>query len=176
MICSQWILTAAHCIAHQSFHRNEPDLNPEDYRLFFGRQFGVLYKTGPQVEVRSGVDIERIVPHPHFNPVGGVMFNDIALIKLSRPLEFNTFVQPACLPLNGEDSPKPGETGWANGWGLTRGFGPDNTGTDRFHFKHLSSTGTVSWTCPLSFRFPLSFGFQLSFRFLNSLYSLVTNY
>ena len=36
------------------------------------------------------------------------------------------YVQPACLPINGEDTPQQGETGWANGWGLTRGFGPDN--------------------------------------------------
>ena len=44
VICNKWILTAAHCIAHQSFHRDEPDLDPNDYRLYFGRQFGVLYK------------------------------------------------------------------------------------------------------------------------------------
>ena len=44
IICNKWILTAAHCIAHQSFHRDEPDLDPNDYRLYFGRQFGVLYK------------------------------------------------------------------------------------------------------------------------------------
>ena len=77
--------------------------------------------------MRTGNDIELIIPHPEFKPVGGVMFNDIALIKLTRPLTFNNFIQPACLPINQDDSPKPGETGWANGWGLTRGFGPDNT-------------------------------------------------
>ena len=127
IICNKWILTAAHCIAHQSYYREEYDLNPVDYRLYFGRVFGVLYRHGPQVEMRTGGDIEKILPHPEFKPVGGIMFNDIALIKLSSPLEFNNFIQPACLPINSDDSPKAGETGWANGWGLTRGVGPDNT-------------------------------------------------
>ena len=47
--------------------------------------------------------------------------------KLVKDLEWSTYIQPACLPVDDKDSPKPEETGWANGWGLTRGHGPDNS-------------------------------------------------
>jgi len=48
-------------------------------------------------------------------------------IKLVRPIEFNTFIQPACLPMATDDVPITNEAGWAVGWGITKGHGPDNT-------------------------------------------------
>ena len=76
-------MTAAHCIAHQSYFSPIYDLNPQDYQLYFGRHYGATYQPMPQTEERSGSEhIEKIEVHPNFNQ-GTIMYNDIALIKAS---------------------------------------------------------------------------------------------
>ena len=48
----------------------------------------------------------------------GVITNDIGVIRLKRPIEFNQYIQPACLPQKPSDI---GRRVWATGWGITRG-------------------------------------------------------
>ena len=72
--------------------------------------------------------IEKLIPHPKFQPVKvGVMKFDVGLIKMVNPVEWSTFIQPACMPTSTKDIPAPNEAGWAVGWGLTKGHGPHNT-------------------------------------------------
>jgi len=40
--------------------------------------------------------------------------NDVAMLKLSRPVQYNQYVQPACLP---SGDPQPGSTCVLTGWG-----------------------------------------------------------
>ena len=48
----------------------------------------------------------------------GVITNDIGVIRLKRPIIFNEYAQPVCLPTN----PVPvGKTIFASGWGVTKG-------------------------------------------------------
>ena len=83
VICKRWLMTAAHCIAHQSYFSPVYDLNPKDYQLYFGRHYGATYQPMPQTEERSGIaHIEKIEVHPNFNQ-GTIMYNDIALIKVA---------------------------------------------------------------------------------------------
>jgi hypothetical protein len=44
--------------------------------------------------------INRMIKHPSFNKHSKKFFNDIGLLKLSKPVEFNRFVKPICLPLD----------------------------------------------------------------------------
>ncbi|GMT16869.1 hypothetical protein PFISCL1PPCAC_8166, partial [Pristionchus fissidentatus] len=44
-------------------------------------------------------------------------FNDIALLQLSKPLHFNQYVQPICLPDSDENAMKPGHNAWFTSWG-----------------------------------------------------------
>lgn len=60
----------------------------------------------------------RAVYHPQYDPTTTV--NDIAIIKLDRPIKFTSAVQPACLPSAGEQVADNTE-GTVAGWGLTRG-------------------------------------------------------
>ena len=63
--------------------------------------------------------IDRIVLHENFTSgvTRGIITNDIALIRLKQPIEFNNFVQPVCLP---ESATKENDILWATGWGETK--------------------------------------------------------
>lgn len=75
------------------------------------RDFG--HESDPQVRL---VAIRKIVVHPHYSPSG--MLNDIALIQLKRPVEWNEFLQPVCLP-SADDGELGGLLATVSGWGKT---------------------------------------------------------
>ena len=60
--------------------------------------------------------IQDIILHPDYDIATGS--NNIAIVKLSTPLQFNSNVQPACLP-NGTFNPEGGTTAFVSGWGIT---------------------------------------------------------
>ena len=49
------------------------------------------------------VDVQRLIKHKMYND--DTSENDIAILKLSKSLEFNKYVQPACLPKEDYDYP-----------------------------------------------------------------------
>lgn len=78
-----WVITAAHCI--------EPD---GDYlRVVLG-----LWKINATEEHRVVIPAfpSRCIMHPNYTEIGRnfISENDIALIKLSEPIEFNEYIQP----------------------------------------------------------------------------------
>lgn len=79
IINSQWIITAAHCFTDDS-------LTPV---VFVG---DVNFKNSS-----DGIKVTQVVTHPNFNSVYSLI-NDVALIKLDKPLTFNRNIQPICLP------------------------------------------------------------------------------
>ena len=51
------------------------------------------------VESDTEAEIETIFIHPSYETVAsGGAVNDIALIKLKKPVKLDQFIQPACLP------------------------------------------------------------------------------
>jgi secreted trypsin-like serine protease len=60
--------------------------------------------------------IQDIILHPDYDIATG--YNNIAIVKLSTPLQFNSNVQPACLP-NGTFNPEGGTTAFVSGWDIT---------------------------------------------------------
>lgn len=127
IICNKWIVTAAHCLDKQDGNTNEPDLNPDLYKLFFGRWRGLRSYYGLQVQIRKGRrDIEALIQHEKFIPGKhrGVITHDIAMIKLRIPVIFNSYVHPVCLP---RERAIAGQVMFATGWGITRGIGPAAT-------------------------------------------------
>ncbi len=75
LISQQWVLTAAHCVfdRHQRpFHKNGPTIKSADVRE----------------TVRTGVrEVEIKIVHPDYKQEASTGKNDVALLKLDRPLD-----------------------------------------------------------------------------------------
>lgn len=86
LISDQYVLTASHCA-----YKN-------DSRLVKYVRLGVLDLTvNPLVEdCPEDFQVTEIIQHPEYN--SATFFNDIALLRLDRRVEFNPFIRPACLP------------------------------------------------------------------------------
>ena len=60
----------------------------------------------------------KIIKHPQYDP--RKYDNDIALLKLATPVDYDVNIIPICLPPG--DKKLVGETAWVKGWGrLSRG-------------------------------------------------------
>lgn len=42
--------------------------------------------------------IEKIIPHPLYNPKNPSKHHDIAILKLNETVKYSDFIQPICLP------------------------------------------------------------------------------
>ncbi|KAF0294918.1 Venom serine protease Bi-VSP [Amphibalanus amphitrite] len=101
LITDQHVLTAAHCI------------HPEEA----GTVGAVIGDTRPADGGRGATpaaEISRVVRHPRF--IGAQ--NDVAVVRLSTPVELTGAVWPVCLPPR--QSPVTGGPLWAAGWGATQ--------------------------------------------------------
>uniref|UniRef100_A0A8C8DR23 Peptidase S1 domain-containing protein n=1 Tax=Oryzias sinensis TaxID=183150 RepID=A0A8C8DR23_9TELE len=104
LITDQWVLTAAHCLSIF-------DLNSTVVHL------GVQNRSGDPNAVSRTLD--DIVCHPEYDTQ--TLDNDICLIKLSAPVEFNSYIQPVCLASK-DSAFHDGTSSWVTGFG-DNGFG-----------------------------------------------------
>ncbi|ODN00461.1 Serine protease 42 [Orchesella cincta] len=83
------VITAAHCV--NSYVRR----NAQKLKVRAG-EYDV--STNDEPDPYAEVTVEKIAIHPDFN--NATLFNDIAVIKLSKPLNFSSNIRPVCLPSN----------------------------------------------------------------------------
>ncbi|CAK9294624.1 unnamed protein product [Gordionus sp. m RMFG-2023] len=102
MISQRWIVTAAHCV--ERGYKN-------DFRILVGSHNLLDRDDGSEIIEIAGIHI-----HPDWNRK--ILKNDIALIKLKKPIKFNKKIQPICLPIM-HYNVKGGAQCHATGWGLT---------------------------------------------------------
>ncbi|KAF5307276.1 hypothetical protein FQR65_LT06992 [Abscondita terminalis] len=115
LINEYWIVSAAHCV-------------DKYWHYYYEIQAGVLrrYSYSPMVQNR---EVSNIVAHQFYDKVK--LKNDISLMKISKPLEFNRYVRPICLPSEitaGKNflwGPEPGTLCTAVGWGAMAEHGVD---------------------------------------------------
>ncbi|NXK13120.1 TMPS9 protease, partial [Herpetotheres cachinnans] len=100
IIGDRWLLSAAHCF-------NET--NPEEIEAYVGTT-SLNGTDGNAVKV----NVTRVVEHPFFDPV--FLDFDVAVLELARPLVFNKYIQPICLPLAAQKFPV-GKKCIISGWG-----------------------------------------------------------
>ncbi|XP_010084154.1 PREDICTED: transmembrane protease serine 9 [Pterocles gutturalis] len=100
IIGDRWLLSAAHCF-------NET--NPEEIEAYVGTT-SLNGTDGTAVKV----NVTRVIQHPLFNPA--VLDFDVAVLELARPLVFNNYIQPICLPLAVQKFPV-GKKCIISGWG-----------------------------------------------------------
>ncbi|XP_063799971.1 chymotrypsin-like elastase family member 2A [Pseudophryne corroboree] len=107
VIAPQWVLTAAHCISSSN-----------TYRVQVGRHN--LRQNEPEART---ISVVKLINHPRWISILLSNGNDISLIKLAEPLEYNDIIQPACLPAAGYILPH--NLGcYTTGWGNVQTGGP----------------------------------------------------
>eukprot|EP00062_Callorhinchus_milii_P001032 gi/632935707/ref/XP_007891039.1/ PREDICTED: coagulation factor IX [Callorhinchus milii] len=78
----RWVITAAHCF-----------VPPVEFRVVVGEHNTAIFE-----ETEKYHNVENLIKHHKYDSNIDMFENDIALIKLSTPIIFNTFVIPICLP------------------------------------------------------------------------------
>uniref|UniRef100_A0A286XGW1 Serine protease 56 n=1 Tax=Cavia porcellus TaxID=10141 RepID=A0A286XGW1_CAVPO len=106
LVAASWVLTAAHCFVGAS---NE-------------LLWTVVLAEGPQGEPAEEVPVNRILPHPKFDPQ--TFQSDLALVQLWTPVSPAGAARPVCLP---QASPEPpaGTPCAIAGWGALFEDGPE---------------------------------------------------
>ncbi|KAF8767412.1 Serine protease filzig like protein [Argiope bruennichi] len=100
-----WVLTAAHCVTSYSARH-------------FTVRVGEYDLTKPETgHTETDYSVEKITLHPNlYRPKR--YNNDIALLKLHKPIEYDSYVWPTCLPESDDDFS--GQEGIVMGWGFVK--------------------------------------------------------
>ena len=119
IIDREWILTAAHCF----FFTGKPGPLYNNY-TFHLADHNLNFTDPQEYEVQSS----KVYIHPKYVIGGGVSPGDydIALMKLSQPLNYTDYVQPICVGTK-EDIFNENDTCFLTGWGNVK----DDTGYHR---------------------------------------------
>ncbi|XP_014208050.1 uncharacterized protein LOC106639117 [Copidosoma floridanum] len=99
IIGDRWIVSAAHC-----FYRAQDE--------HWVARIGATRKGSFPSPYEQVIRVDYILLHPEY--VDNGFINDIALLRLEKPLEFSDYVRPVCLPAA---EPESGAIGTATGWG-----------------------------------------------------------
>ena len=118
----EWILTAAHCIRY----KDERNVTSDDIHIYLGD-----HDSSSDANERhlKKLTVAEIIIHDDYNDHD--LSNDIAIIRISRPLMwFTDYIRPICLPPEGlaRHLFQSGNTGRVTGWGqlLERGAFPSS--------------------------------------------------
>lgn len=101
LISPDFVLTAAHCFPSEL-------LSVENWKIYAG--IVSLDK------LSTPYLVEKIILNENYN--SKTNDGDVALLKLKSQVSFNDNVQPACLPVAGQDFPQ-GTSCWTSGFGTT---------------------------------------------------------
>jgi len=107
---SDILITAAHCVMVWDEDEKKPvQLKANKISAVAGNHHLEKYDVGEQIRIAA-----EIVVHPNFQYFAGR--NDIAIVKLAKPIKFTDTIRPICLPEQGAAIPV-GRTCVASGWG-----------------------------------------------------------
>lgn len=109
LVSRRWVITAAHCL--QYIH------NTEMY-VTLGDNNRQISSDNP---FKVSVGVEAVVSHPKYDSM--TVDNDIAMLRLSKAVEYNQAVAPICLPCDMTEKTFQGSTGTVTGWGSTAALG-----------------------------------------------------
>ncbi|XP_042897893.1 venom protease isoform X2 [Parasteatoda tepidariorum] len=120
LVGTWYILTAAHCLSDQRgrrYRKEQLTVRLGDHHLFKTDDFM------KPIEFK----VAETLPHPDFSRSG--FYNDIALLKLRKPVTYSEFISPVCLPTVGlKANSLVGYMGTVTGWG-TLSYGGTGSGS-----------------------------------------------
>ncbi|CAF2501338.1 unnamed protein product [Rotaria sp. Silwood2] len=105
---TRWLITAAHCVN---------GTHPKNLLAEFG-----VHDRYRMESSRIARTIKQIVVYPSYSGKSSRWMHDIALLQLSEPIVFNSFIRSICLP-SANDTVKHGQRTFVTGWGSTQGTG-----------------------------------------------------
>ncbi|XP_034001435.1 tryptase-like [Trematomus bernacchii] len=128
LISNMWVLTAAHC-------------NPDRNMMVV---LGLESMSGPNLNNVSKA-IDKIIVHPMYNFFDND--NDMALLKLSSPVNFTNYIQPVCLA-SANSTFYTGVSSWVVGFGDIFSGGPN---ADTLQEVRVPVVGNNECTCAYPF-------------------------
>ncbi|XP_017015614.3 spaetzle-processing enzyme-like [Drosophila takahashii] len=152
LINNRYVLTAAHCVIHESLQRNGFVLQ--------GVRLGEHnIRTNPDCQDTNGkrrcalphldIGVENSIVHNNYNVVDGKYYNDIALLRLQKPVRYTRAIQPICV-LPGASLTTHYFSNYPlqiAGWGVTGGSDPN------YILSQAKIKGRNSYEC--SRRYPI---------------------
>ncbi|KAL0821285.1 hypothetical protein ABMA28_005885 [Loxostege sticticalis] len=111
LISDKFVLTAAHCSKTSDRDSSVVDVVPKIVRLG-DKNIADIFDNDI---FPTTANIKRVISHPSYK--APKKYFDIALIELAGAVEFNEFIQPACLAI-GDDSALVGQRATSTGWGV----------------------------------------------------------
>ncbi|XP_063830280.1 prostasin-like [Ostrinia nubilalis] len=111
LISDKFVLTAAHCTKASERDTSVADVVPKIVRLGSNN----IADSYANDSVPVTAIIKRIIEHPNYK--APKKYYDIALMELQNQVQFDNYVQPACL-WSGESSPLIGQKATLTGWGV----------------------------------------------------------
>ncbi|XP_050717404.1 trypsin II-P29-like [Eriocheir sinensis] len=109
LVSPEWVVTAAHCM--QYILKTDMYVTVGDYER----------EISTNNRLRVAVGVETVVSHPQYDTL--TVDNDIALLRLSKALEYTLAVAPICLPCGMSETNFQKGTGTVTGWGTTASNG-----------------------------------------------------
>ncbi|XP_034001445.1 transmembrane protease serine 9-like [Trematomus bernacchii] len=140
LISDMWVLTAAHCIVYR----------PNNMTVVLG----LKSLSGPNLNNVSKA-IDKIIVHPSFNIWNYYYWynnnnNDMALLKLSSPVNFTNYIQPVCLASENSTF-YTGDSSWVVGFGANSS-GLDGPLADTLQEVRVLVVGNNECTCAYPYK------------------------